>query len=76
MFVAEDQTGYYRIPSDNRDLNYSKFLEVGEENLSNIEDYNSHNTKRLSVEDMVKLLYKLDFIEEIASSGTDVPEGV
>ncbi len=76
MFVAEDQTGYYRIPSDNRDLNYSKFLEVGDENLSNIEDYNSHNTKRLSVEDMVKLLYKLDFIEEIASGGTDVPEGV
>jgi len=76
MFVAEDQTGYYRIPSDNRDLNYSKFLEVGDENLSNIEDYNSHNTKRLSVADMVKLLYKLDFIEEIASGGTDVPEGV
>jgi len=76
MFVAQDQTGYFRIPSDDRDLNYSKFLEEGEKDLSTIEDYNSHNTDRLNVDGMVSLLLKLDFIGEIAKGGTDVPEGV
>jgi len=76
MFVAEDQSGYYRIPSDERDLNYSKFQDEGEKDLSIVEDYNSHNTERLDVDSMVKLLNKLDFIPAIASGGTDVPEGV
>ncbi|MFA0252740.1 polysaccharide biosynthesis protein, partial [Vibrio sp. 10N.261.45.A4] len=70
MFVAEDQGGYYRIPSDNRDLNYSKYNEEGEKDLSLLEDYNSHNTLRLDVEGMVELLHKLDFISDIeAGSG-------
>ena len=76
MFVAEDQSGYYRIPSDERDLNYSKFQDEGEKDLSIVEDYNSHNTERLDVDSMVQLLNKLDFIPAIASGGTDVPEGV
>ncbi|MGL5759487.1 polysaccharide biosynthesis protein [Plesiomonas sp.] len=76
MFVAEDQGGYYRIPSDNRDLNYSKFNEIGEEDLSVIEDYNSHNTERLDVDGMVALLRKLDFIVDIESGSLVVPEGV
>ena len=76
MFVAQDQSDYYRIPSDNRDLNYSKFSEEGDRDLSNIEDYNSHNTKRLDVEGMIELLHKLDFIRDISSGGSDVPEGV
>ncbi|KAB7698586.1 NAD-dependent epimerase/dehydratase family protein [Plesiomonas shigelloides] len=76
MFVAEDQGGYYRIPSDNRDLNYSKFNEIGEENLSVIEDYNSHNTDRLDVDGMVALLRKLDFIIDIEAGSLVVPEGV
>lgn len=76
MFVAQDQAGYYRIPSDDRDLNYSKFHDKGEKDLSKFEDYNSHNTVRLDVDDMVTLLHKLDFISAIASGGTDVPEGV
>ena len=76
MFVAQDQIGYYRIPSDNRDLNYSKFNDAGEKDLSRIEDYNSHNTERLDVDSMIKLLHKLDFIREIAAGGSDVPEGV
>ena len=76
MFVAQDQTDYYRIPSDNRDLNYSKYNEEGERDLSDIEDYNSHNTKRLDVEGMIELLHKLDFIRDISAGGTDVPEGV
>ena len=76
MFVAEDQGEYFRIPSDNRDLNYSKFHEEGERDLSIIEDYNSHNTERLDVDGMVKLLNKLEFIEDIALGGTYVPDGV
>lgn len=76
MFVAEDQGGYYRIPSDNRDLNYSKYHEEGEKDLSVIEDYNSHNTERLDVEGMVKLLHKLDFIRDIEAGSLVVPEGV
>ena len=76
MFVAQDQSDYYRIPSDNRDLNYSKFNEEGDRDLSDIEDYNSHNTKRLDVGGMIELLHKLDFIRDISAGGTDVPEGV
>ncbi len=76
MFVAEDQDGYYRIPSDNRDLNYSKYHEEGEKDLSLVEDYNSHNTDRLDVEGMVQLLHKLDFIVDIAGGSLVVPEGV
>ncbi|MGF1883267.1 polysaccharide biosynthesis protein [Vibrio splendidus] len=76
MFVAEDQGGYYRVPSDNRDLNYSQYVEEGEQDLSVIEDYNSHNTDRLDVAGMVKLLHKLDFIADIEAGSLNVPEGV
>ncbi|MBW3775682.1 polysaccharide biosynthesis protein [Aeromonas veronii] len=76
MFVAEDQGGYYRIPSDNRDLNYSKYNEEGEKDLSVVEDYNSHNTERLDVAGMVRLLHKLDFIRDIEAGSLIVPEGV
>ncbi len=76
MFVAEDQGGYYRIPSDNRDLNYTQYVEKGEQDLSSIEDYNSHNTLRLDVEGMIKLLHKLDFIADIEAGSLVVPEGV
>jgi UDP-glucose 4-epimerase len=76
MFVAEDQVGYYRIPSDNRDLNYAKYHEEGERYLSVIEDYNSHNTERLDVDGMMALLRKLDFIGDIEAGSLVVPEGV
>ncbi|HHP0491580.1 MULTISPECIES: polysaccharide biosynthesis protein [Vibrio harveyi group] len=76
MFVAQDQGNYYRIPSDNRDLNYSKYNEEGEKDLSLIEDYNSHNTERLDVQGMVELLRKLDFIVDIEAGSLVVPEGV
>lgn len=76
MFVAEDQGGYYRIPSDNRDLNYSKYHEEGDKDLSSVEDYNSHNTDRLDVEGMISLLRKLQFIRDIEGGSTNVPEGV
>jgi UDP-N-acetylglucosamine 4,6-dehydratase len=61
---AEDLGDYYRIPPDLRDLNYGKFFEEGEEEISHSEDYNSHNTIRLDVEGMKKLLYKLSFIRD------------
>ena len=61
---AVDLDNYYRIPSDNRDLNYSNYISEGEVSTNNIEDYNSHNTDRLDIEGMKKLLLKLDFIKE------------
>ncbi|HDM8185451.1 TPA: polysaccharide biosynthesis protein [Vibrio harveyi] len=76
MFVAEDQGEFYRVPADNRDLNYSKYFEEGEKDLSKVEDYNSHNTERLDVEGMKQLLRKLDFIREIEAGNIIVPEGV
>ena len=63
MAAAEDLTGYYRIPPDLRDLNYSKFFEEGEVRISEAQDYNSHNTTRLDVEGMQTLLKKLRFIQ-------------
>lgn len=57
-----DMGNYFRIPADNRDLNYDKFFVEGEEELSVIEDYHSHNTTQLDVEGMKKLLLKLDII--------------
>jgi UDP-glucose 4-epimerase len=76
MFVAQDQGNYYRIPADNRDLNYAQYIEEGEKDLSLIEDYNSHNTQRLDVAGMENLLLKLDFIREIKAGNWVVPEGV
>jgi UDP-N-acetylglucosamine 4,6-dehydratase len=76
MFIAQEQGEYYRVPADNRDLNYSKFFEEGDSDLSLIEDYNSHNTERLDVEGMKTLLRKLDFIRQIEAGNLIVPEGV
>ncbi|UOB73970.1 MULTISPECIES: polysaccharide biosynthesis protein [unclassified Pseudoalteromonas] len=76
MFVAQEQGEYFRVPADNRDLNYSKFFEEGDADLSKVEDYNSHNTDRLDVEGMKQLLRKLDFMREIESGNIVVPEGV
>ena len=61
---AIDLGSYYRIPSDNRDLNYANYVSNGEDSTNDIEDYNSHNTDRLDVEGVKKLLLKLDFIKE------------
>jgi len=63
MLNAEDLDDYYRIPSDNRDLNYAKYEVNGNSSLDNVEEYNSHNTNRLDVEGMKKLLLKLDLFE-------------
>lgn len=68
MVKAEDLNDYYRIPADNRDLNYEKYFSDGEEDVSKIEDYHSHNTHRLDVEGTKELLLKLDFIREETSN--------
>ncbi len=62
---AEDMGDYYRISPDLRDLNYGKFVEQGEEEISKAEDYNSHNTQRLDVVGMKNLLMKLTFMPAI-----------
>ena len=64
MAHAQDMGGYYRIPADNRDLNYAQYFSEGEEKISHSEDYTSHNTNRLDVEQVKALLLKLDFIKE------------
>ena len=64
MAKAIDMGDYYRIPCDTRDLNYDKFFVEGNEEVSKIEDYHSHNTHRLDVEGMKQLLLKLRFIRE------------
>ena len=64
MAHAHDMGGYYRIPADNRDLNYAKYFSEGEEKISRLDDYTSHNTERLNVEQVKALLLKLDFIQE------------
>lgn len=63
MAKADDQGDYYRIPADNRDLNYAKYFSDGEEKIADFEDYTSHNTRRLDVAEVVQLLRKLDFIQ-------------
>ena len=74
MACAQDMGDYYRIPPDLRDLNYSKFVEEGEEKISRTEDYNSHNTQRLDIEGMQKLLLKLDFMRAIQRGEHATPE--
>ncbi|PIP92427.1 MAG: UDP-glucose 4-epimerase [Bdellovibrio sp. CG12_big_fil_rev_8_21_14_0_65_39_13] len=65
MACSEDLGQYFRVPPDLRDLNYSKFVEVGEEKITHYEDYNSHNTERLDQENLKQLLLKLDFIKTV-----------
>lgn len=64
MAHAQDMGGYYRIPADNRDLNYAKYFSEGEESISHLDDYTSHSTHRLSVAEVKELLLTLDFIKE------------
>ena len=63
MAKAEDLGDYYRVPADNRDLNYSKYYTDGDKEVANIEDYHSHNTTRLNVEGVKKILLELDYVK-------------
>jgi UDP-N-acetylglucosamine 4,6-dehydratase/5-epimerase len=64
MAKAEELEHYYRIPADNRDLNYEKYFSEGEADMEKIEEYHSHNTHRLDLEGTKKLLLKLSFITQ------------
>ena len=63
MAHAHDMGEYYRIPADNRDLNYAKYFTEGEESISYFEDYTSHNTRRLTIQQVKDLLLDLDYIQ-------------
>lgn len=64
MAHAIDMGDYYRIPADNRDLNYAKYFSEGETDISTLDDYTSHNTTRLNVEEVKSLLLNLDYIKD------------
>ncbi len=64
MVKAEDIGDFYRVPADNRDLNYSMYFSEGEKNLAEIEDYHSHNTERLNVEGVKNLISKLALVRK------------
>lgn len=64
MARAKSLKGYYQIPADSRDLNYDKYFSEGESSVSEADDYTSHNTEQLSVDQVKKTLLKLDFIQK------------
>ena len=64
MAKVTDLGNYYKIPADTRDLNYEKYFTEGESKVSAIEEYTSHNTQRLGLEETMKLLLKLDLVNE------------
>jgi len=64
MARSEDLGGYYRVPADSRDLNYAKYFVEGETAISAIDDYTSHNTRRLTVDEVKQVLLQLDLIKE------------
>ena len=75
MVAAQDLGGYFRVPPDLRDLNYGKFMDQGEREISEAVDYNSHNTTRLDVSGMKALLMKLEFIQAIIRGENVQAEG-
>ena len=72
--AAQDFGNYFRVPPDLRDLNYGKFMDQGETQISEASDYNSHNTTRLDVAGMQALLMKLRFVQAISRGETSEAE--
>ena len=64
MVRAKDLKKYYRIPADTRDLNYSKYFSVGKKQLNYFKDYTSHNTTRLNVKEIKKMLLNLGILKK------------
>jgi UDP-N-acetylglucosamine 4,6-dehydratase len=65
MAIAEDRGTYYRVPPDNRDLNYAQFVDEGEKEISQAHDFNSHNTRLLNQEEMTAILRKLNYMQAV-----------
>tara|TARA_B110000208_G_C11787582_1_gene436175 strand:- start:1281 stop:2288 length:1008 start_codon:yes stop_codon:yes gene_type:complete len=63
MMKAEDMDAFYRIPADNRDLNYARYISEGAQEVAEVVDYNSHNTSQKDIEGMKKLLIQLDIVQ-------------
>tara|TARA_B100001093_G_C26849179_1_gene1024247 strand:+ start:2271 stop:3278 length:1008 start_codon:yes stop_codon:yes gene_type:complete len=68
MAIAVEMEDYFRVSPDRRNLNYSQYFEQGDQEVSNFEDYNSHNTERLDIEGMEQMLLNLDFIKQEISA--------
>ncbi len=64
MAIAEDLGDYYRISADSRDLNYDKYISYGKSMSDKLEDYNSHNTRRLTYDELKELLLGLDYVQQ------------
>ena len=71
---AEDLGKYFKILPDGRDLNYGKYVDAGEQRLDTSEEYNSHNTERLDLEGMKRLLQSLDFMQRLMRDGNAVAD--
>ena len=69
MAVAEDLGDYFRVPPDNRDLNYAAFVEHGERQITEAQDFNSHNTEQLDVAGMSEILQNLDYMRDVSAGG-------
>lgn len=61
--MSKDLGGFFRVPADQRDLNYNKYFENGDIKLTTVEEYNSDNTKILSIEEIKNILLQLDYIQ-------------
>ena len=61
LMFAEDLGNFFRVSADNRDLNYKKYFTEGKGSIANIEDYNSHNTTKLTQEELLALLIKIGY---------------
>jgi len=71
MAIAEDRGTYYRVPPDNRDLNYAQFVEEGEKEISEAHDFNSHNTRRLTQPEMTDILRRLPYMQSVLRNADD-----
>ncbi len=74
MNIAEDLGSYFRVPADNRDLNYAAYFSEGRAEVSLKEDYNSHNTPRIDIGDMCKVLLKLEMVRQAMENREQQPQ--
>lgn len=74
MLIARDREHYFSVPADNRDLNYANYVDSGIPELATAEEYTSHNTQRLAVHEMQKLLLKLNYIKAMREGREIDPE--
>lgn len=74
MAIAHDQGLYFRVPADNRDLNYSDFVEHGDEDIKQARDFNSENTRQLNCAEMIEKLHQLDYVRKLLANPSNAME--